>query len=70
MSSVDSHKCDSPQTAASTPIAELSDVAEGRRELARLIGRLLAHEWLARQRTGKQGRDSENTPDKKALQAD
>lgn len=65
MHSVDSRKHDSSQTAAESPVVPPSDVTEDRHELARLIGRLLAHEWLARQRTGKQGRDSETTVDEK-----
>ena len=40
---------------------EVIDRADGRRELARLIGRLLADEWLARKRSedaGHAGHDS------------
>ena len=61
MNSIDSHEHDSSD--AAEPIAQPPGIAEGRQELARLIGRLLAHEWLHKQRTGKRGRDHEEAAD-------
>jgi hypothetical protein len=44
-----------PQVDRAAPNAPNQDLVEGRRELARLIGRLLAHRWLEEQRAGSQG---------------
>ncbi len=61
MNSTDSHEHDSSD--AVTPIAQSPEFAEGRRELAGLIGRLLAHEWLRKQRSGNHHRDGGNGPE-------
>jgi len=58
MNSIDSHEHDSSDAVA--PITQPPEIAEGRRELAGLIGRLLAHEWLHKQRSGKHHRDGDN----------
>lgn len=58
MNSIDSHEHDSSDAVA--PSAQPPEFAEGRRELAGLIGRLLAHEWLRKQRSGKNRRDGDN----------
>jgi hypothetical protein len=61
MNSFDSHEHDSSD--AAVPIAQPPEIADGRRELARLIGRLLAHDWLHKQRTGRRGHDHDNAAD-------
>jgi len=55
MNSTNSSEHDSSD--AEAPVSQPPEIAEGRRELARLIGRLLAHEWLRKQRSGKGGHD-------------
>jgi len=55
MESSCSRNADFPQVGTATPNTQSQDIAEGRRELARLIGRLLAHEWLQKQRSGDNG---------------
>jgi hypothetical protein len=52
MHAMDSHPHDAPPVTGETPTARPPEVAEERRELARLIGRLLAHQWLHEQRAG------------------
>jgi hypothetical protein len=53
MDSSDSRNTDLPQVGTAAPNAPSQDIAEGRRELARLIGRLLARHWLQEQRAGR-----------------
>ena len=60
MNLTDCREIDSSNVVAAKPIAQLQDIAEGRRELARLIGRLLAHEWLHKQRAEKRGHDRDD----------
>jgi hypothetical protein len=57
MNSTNSHAEGAAKVTIRTPISAQVEVAEGRRELARVIGRLLANEWLHKQRAAKQGRD-------------
>jgi hypothetical protein len=47
-------------TANATDGSEVQTVdrTEGRRELARLIGQLLAHEWLAKRRSEQEANES------------
>ena len=64
---MDSHNFESPQMLATNPIAQPPDIAEGRRELARLIGRLLAHHWLQEQRTSPHRPGRENAANNQTM---
>lgn len=68
MNPIDSHEHDC--SAAAAPIVQSPEIAAGRRELARLIGRLLAHEWLHQQRTGKRGHDRDNAANDEAARSE
>jgi hypothetical protein len=59
MDSSSSRDADLPHVGTAVPNAQRQDVAEGRRELAQLIGRLLAHNWLQEQRASRQGQTAE-----------
>lgn len=57
-------QCDSPRSSPSSQDAG-QDVSAERRELAQLIGRLLAYRWLAKMRTGRGDRaaDTSESPE-------
>ena len=61
---------ESPQAAAAEPIAQPAETADGRRELARLIGRLLAHHWLHQQQTRDHRSAGESAADDHSMRSD
>jgi len=67
MDSSYSRNADFPKAGIVPSNTHSQDIAEGRRELARLIGRLLAHEWLQKQRTGSNDQALETAGDPKTI---
>lgn len=54
-----------PQNRVGEREANDKDIVSKRRELARLIGRLLAHRWLEQQRIRNKSQSAKRTADKK-----